>query len=66
MLVVVGGLDRAVPLAKNLSTLVPDAEYVEIESAPHNVYYEAVDRYNAALDDFLARRVEATASTVHA
>ena len=62
MLVVVGGLDRLVPLAKNLSTLVPGAEYVEIDGAPHNVYFEAVDAYNAAVDDFLARKVEKVAA----
>jgi pimeloyl-ACP methyl ester carboxylesterase len=66
MLIVVGGLDRVVPLARNLSKLVPGAEYVEIDGAPHNVYYEAVDRYNAALDDFLARRVVAVATASHA
>jgi pimeloyl-ACP methyl ester carboxylesterase len=57
MLVVVGGLDRLVGVAKNLSTLVPGAEYVEIDGAPHNVYYEAREAYNAAVDDFLRRRV---------
>jgi pimeloyl-ACP methyl ester carboxylesterase len=66
MLVVVGGLDRLAAIAKNLSTLVPGAEFVEIAGAPHNVYFEAVDAYNAALDDFLGRRVEAAAaSTAH-
>jgi pimeloyl-ACP methyl ester carboxylesterase len=36
---------------------VPGAEYVEIAGAPHNVYYEASKQYNAALDDFFARRL---------
>ena len=57
MLCVVGGLDGAVPSSKNLSTIVPGAEYVEIAGAPHNVYYEAARQYNAALDDFLARKL---------
>lgn len=57
MLCVVGALDRAVPSSKNLSTLVPGAEYVEIAGAPHNVYYEAAKQYNAALDDFFARKL---------
>jgi pimeloyl-ACP methyl ester carboxylesterase len=66
MLIVVGGLDRVLPLAKNLSTLVPGAEYVEIAGAPHNVYFEAVGAYNAALDDFLARKVGNTAAAARA
>jgi pimeloyl-ACP methyl ester carboxylesterase len=57
MLCVVGGLDGAVPSSKHLSTLVPGAEYVEIDGAPHNVYYEAARQYNAALDDFFARKL---------
>jgi pimeloyl-ACP methyl ester carboxylesterase len=56
-LCVVGGLDGAVPSSKNLSTLIPAAEYVEIAGAPHNVYYEAAKQYNAALDDFFARKL---------
>ena len=57
MLCVVGALDRAVPSSKNLSTLVAGAEFVSIEGAPHNVYYEAARQYNAAVDDFLARKL---------
>jgi pimeloyl-ACP methyl ester carboxylesterase len=57
MLCVVGGLDGAVPSSKHLSTLVPGAEYFEIDGAPHNVYYEAARQYNAALDDFFARKL---------
>jgi pimeloyl-ACP methyl ester carboxylesterase len=56
-LCVVGGLDRAVASSKNLSTIVPGAEYFEIEGAPHNVYYEAARQYNAGLDDFFARKL---------
>jgi pimeloyl-ACP methyl ester carboxylesterase len=57
MLVVVGGLDRAVPSAKYLHELAPGSELKLIEGAPHNVYYEAVDEYNAAVDAFLSRVV---------
>jgi pimeloyl-ACP methyl ester carboxylesterase len=57
LLCVVGALDTAVPSSKHLSTLVSNAEFVEIAGAPHNVYYEAASAYNAALDDFFARRL---------
>ncbi len=56
MLVVVGGLDRAVPSAKNLHSLVQDSEIKVIEGAPHNVYYEAAAEYNATVAEFLGRR----------
>ena len=62
MLVVVGGLDRAVPSARNLHDLVPGSELVVIDGAPHNVYYEAAAEYNAAVADFLARKVGAKAA----
>lgn len=55
MLVVVGGLDRLRPMCDYLHELVPTSEYVVIEGAPHNVYYEAAKEYNAAVDRFLAR-----------
>jgi pimeloyl-ACP methyl ester carboxylesterase len=63
MLCVVGALDRAVPSSKNLSTLVPGAEFVSIDGAPHNVYYEAARQYNAALDDFISRKLGIAART---
>jgi pimeloyl-ACP methyl ester carboxylesterase len=53
--VVVGGLDRARPAAERLHQLVPGSEYVVIEGAPHNVYYETASQYNAAVADFLGR-----------
>lgn len=65
VLVVVGALDRAVAAARRLHSLVPQSEYVEISGAPHNVYYEAADAYNAALEDFLRRKV-ATPATARA
>jgi pimeloyl-ACP methyl ester carboxylesterase len=61
MLIVVGSLDRAVPAADRLHRLVPHSEYVVIEGAPHNVYYEAADRYNEAVAAFLARTLAAAA-----
>lgn len=55
MLIVVGGLDRAVPACERLHAAVPHSEYRVIAGAPHNVYYEAAAEYNAAVADFLAR-----------
>jgi len=55
MLIVVGGLDRLRPMCDYLHELVPTSEYLVIEGAPHNVYYEAAKEYNAAVDRFLAR-----------
>lgn len=54
MRVVVGSVDRAVPAARRLHELVPHSSYVEIPGAPHNVYYEAAEPYNAAVEEFLA------------
>jgi pimeloyl-ACP methyl ester carboxylesterase len=54
MLVIVGGVDPLVPNAKRLHGLVPHSRYVEIPGAPHNVYWEAANAWNAAVDDFLA------------
>jgi len=53
MLVVVGGVDRAVPAARRLHELVPHSSFVEIPDAPHNVYYEAAEPYNALVTEFL-------------
>jgi 3-oxoadipate enol-lactonase len=55
MLIVVGTLDRMLEPARRLHAAVGHSELVEIEGAPHNVYYEAADRYNAAVARFLAR-----------
>lgn len=55
MQVIVGGLDRLVPWAERLHTLVPGSQYHVIEGAPHNVYYEAAAEYNGLVDAFLAR-----------
>lgn len=58
MLVVVGSLDRAVPRAELLHKRVPGSEYLVIDGAPHNVYYEAAGAYNKAMLDFLERRID--------
>lgn len=54
MLVIVGSLDGLVPNAKRLHRQVPNSRYVEIEGAPHNVYWEAADAWNAEVDAFLS------------
>jgi pimeloyl-ACP methyl ester carboxylesterase len=48
MLIVVGSLDRLRPACDRLHVAVPHSELVVIDGAPHNVYYEAATRYNAA------------------
>jgi len=53
MLIVVGTLDRFLEPARKLNELVDQAELVEIEGAPHNVYYEAAEPYNEAVARFL-------------
>lgn len=55
MLVVVGSLDGLVPGAERLHQLVPHSEYVVIEGAPHNVYWEAAEEWNHAVRDFLTK-----------
>ncbi|MBM3140083.1 MAG: alpha/beta hydrolase [Chloroflexi bacterium] len=55
MLIVVGTLDRLLEPARRLHAAVAGSELVEIEGAPHNVYYEAAEAYNAAVARFLAR-----------
>lgn len=61
MLVVVGALDWLVPMCERLHELVAHSQYVKIDGAPHNVYYEAAAQYNDAVDAFLAN-VPAAAS----
>ena len=55
MLIVVGGLDPAVPNTERLHRFVAHSEYRVVEGAPHNVYYEAATAYNAAVAAFLER-----------
>ena len=53
MLIVVGTLDRFQEPPRRLDAVVEHAELVEIEGAPHNVYYEAATPYNEAVAGFL-------------
>jgi pimeloyl-ACP methyl ester carboxylesterase len=53
MLAVVGGLDRALPAAEYLHELVGGSRLAVIDGAPHNVYWEAAEEYNAAVAKFL-------------
>jgi pimeloyl-ACP methyl ester carboxylesterase len=53
MLVIVGALDRLVPAAKNLHSLVPHSQYAEIPDSPHNVYWETAKEWNEAVTGFL-------------
>ena len=62
MLVVVGSLDGAVPAAERLHELVAHSSLVVIEGAPHNVYYEAAEPYDAAVDAFLEQLAVAPAA----
>jgi pimeloyl-ACP methyl ester carboxylesterase len=53
MLIVVGSLDRLLPAAVYLHELVPHSRLTVIDEAPHNVYWEAAEEYNAAVAKFL-------------
>jgi pimeloyl-ACP methyl ester carboxylesterase len=53
MMIVVGSVDRAVPAAEHLHELVPGSRLTIIDGAPHNVYWEATEEYNAAVSKFL-------------
>lgn len=53
MLIVVGGVDRVVLAAEYLHELVPHSRLTVIDGAPHNVYWEAAEEYNAAAAKFL-------------
>jgi pimeloyl-ACP methyl ester carboxylesterase len=53
MLVIVGSLDRAVPSGEHLHQLVAGSRLAIIDGAPHNVYWEAAEEYNAAVSKFL-------------
>ncbi|XOV87830.1 MAG: alpha/beta fold hydrolase [Pseudomonadota bacterium] len=60
MLVIIGSLDGLVPNAKRLQQVVPGAQYVEIEGAPHNVYWEAAAAWNSAVRAFLETTLDST------
>jgi len=55
MCIVVGALDPAVPRCETLHALVPGSELHVVPAAPHNVYYETAEPYNAIVDSFLAK-----------
>lgn len=57
-LIVHGTEDRILPIdstGRPFAKLVPDADYVEIEGAPHGMLWTHADEVNAALLAFLAR-----------
>jgi pimeloyl-ACP methyl ester carboxylesterase len=62
MCVIVGALDPAVPRCETLHSLVPGSQYHAIPRAPHNVYYEAADAYNAIVEAFLAKVAQPAAA----
>lgn len=53
MHIVVGSLDRIAPGAEHLHELVPGSRLTVIDGAPHNVYWEAAEEYNAVVSKFL-------------
>lgn len=53
MLVIVGSLDRLVPNARRLHTLVPHSQFHEVQGAPHNVYWEAAAEWKEVVGRFL-------------
>jgi non-heme chloroperoxidase len=57
-LILQGTADRILPIdstGRPFSTLLPDADYVEIEGAPHGLLWTHADEVNAALLAFLAK-----------
>lgn len=57
-LILHGTADNILPIdatARRFSKLVPDAQYVEIEGAPHGLLWTHADEVNEALAAFLAR-----------
>ncbi len=58
-LILHGTADKILPIdatARRFRTLLPDAEYVEIEGAPHGLLWTHADEVNSALRAFLADR----------
>ncbi|WP_413451463.1 alpha/beta hydrolase [Georgenia phoenicis] len=58
VLILHGTADRTLPIdttARRFRTLVPAAEYVELEGAPHGLLWTHADEVNAALTGFLSR-----------
>jgi non-heme chloroperoxidase len=57
-LILHGTKDNILPIdatARRFSKLVPDAEYVEVEGAPHGLLWTHADEVNAALLGFVGR-----------
>lgn len=57
-LILHGTADNILPIdatARRFSKLVPEAQYVEIEGAPHGLLWTHADEVNEALAEFLAR-----------
>src|SRR4029453_11093712 len=53
MQIIVGERDWLRNRARHLHDLVPGSLFAEIPGAPHNVYYETYDAYNAVVSKFL-------------
>jgi non-heme chloroperoxidase len=57
-LILHGTADRILPIdatAREFRKRLPDAEYVEIEGAPHGLLWTHADEVNAALLGFIAK-----------
>lgn len=54
MQIVVGEHDWLAPAARHLHDLVPGSRLAVVPGAPHNVYYETAEAYNAIVADFLS------------
>lgn len=57
-LILHGTKDNILPIdatARRFHQAVPDADYVEVEGAPHGLLWTHADEVNAALKDFLAK-----------
>src|SRR5690606_31570593 len=57
-LILHGTKDNILPIdatARRFRVAVPDAEYVEVDGAPHGLLWTHADEVNAALKEFLAR-----------
>jgi pimeloyl-ACP methyl ester carboxylesterase len=53
MQIIVGERDWLRDSARHLHELAPSSRFAEIPGAPHNVYYETADAYNAVVAEFL-------------
>ena len=53
MQIVVGEHDWLADAARHLHERVPQSRFAVVPGAPHNVYFQTADEYNAIIDDFL-------------